>query len=128
MRRRDAQRAPGSVALGIQGGDADEVVHRAGHQEPGSVALQTDVAQLASTGDEVRAAGPTESSRCPSRRTNTCLGSWGIDPSASAPSAATASAKSTLTARWPGSRLTPGSEALRQAGGRCAAASKAVAE
>jgi len=56
MRRCEAHRAPGSGGLGVQGGDADEVVHRSGHQEPGSVALQTDVAQLASTGDRLHPA------------------------------------------------------------------------
>src|SRR5665213_48038 len=47
---------PGSGGLGVQGGDADEVVDRSGPQEPDSVALQADVAQLASAGDRLHPA------------------------------------------------------------------------
>ena len=47
----------GDGSLGVECGDADQVVDRGGHLEPGSVALSASVAELASAGDGL---GPPE--------------------------------------------------------------------
>jgi hypothetical protein len=43
--------AAGDVSLGVEHGNADQVVDRGGHLEPGSVALSASVAELVSAGD-----------------------------------------------------------------------------